>query len=118
MGGDDVSATTELIDAQIAAYRARDLDAFLSFYSDDIQIRDFDGNVLMDRSVMREQYGQLFRDSPDLAVEIVNRIAVGALVMDEEKITGFVMPGYPQELHGAVVYRVEDGKIRGVLLLS
>jgi hypothetical protein len=113
-----VSEITELIDAQVAAYRERDLGTFLSFYSDDIEIRDMDGNVLMDRSVMSEQYGQLFSSSPNLAVEIANRIEVGDKVIDEERITGFVLPGYPTELHAAVVYAVEDGRISRVILLS
>ena len=43
-----MSAATDLIGGQIAAFRDRDLDAFLGCYADDVTIRDFAGNVLMD----------------------------------------------------------------------
>jgi hypothetical protein len=50
---------------RIAAFRDRDLERFLRYYAADVKIRDFDGNVLMDRpEAMRGQYGPLFRDSP------------------------------------------------------
>ena len=42
---DDMSDATDLVDRQIAAYRARDLEQFLSFYAEDVRIRDFDGNA-------------------------------------------------------------------------
>jgi len=66
-----MSDATDLVDRQIGAYRARDLEQFLSFYAEDVRIRDFDGNVLMNgRAAMRGMYEPLFRDSPELAVGI------------------------------------------------
>jgi hypothetical protein len=51
-----VTGITDVIDAQIAAYRERDLQRFLDCYAADVVIRDFDGNVLMDGlEVMRER---------------------------------------------------------------
>src|SRR6516164_756051 len=64
-GERDMSDATDLVDRQIAAYRDRDLAGFLSFYAEDVKIRDFDGNILMDgQEGMRGMYGPLFRDSP------------------------------------------------------
>ena len=58
-----MSTTTDLIDGQIAAYRARNLDELLTYYSADVVIRDADGNVLLEREqAMREFYGPLLRD--------------------------------------------------------
>jgi hypothetical protein len=63
--------TIDVVDAQIAAYRNRDLEAFLGYYSPDVVIKDLAGNVVMGGlDVMREQYGRLFRDSPELTVDI------------------------------------------------
>jgi hypothetical protein len=67
---------------------------------------------------MREQYGQLFRDSPKLSVDIPRRMVVGDYVIDEEQIKGFNLPGFPAELHAVVIYRVKDDKIQEVVLLS
>jgi hypothetical protein len=114
-----MSEATDLIDAQIAAYRDKDLERFLSYYAPDVTIRGGDGQVMMaDREVMREQYTELFRASPDLAVDIVSRIAVGNIVVDEEHLQNFHMPGLPADLTAIVAYRVTDGKISQVYLLS
>jgi hypothetical protein len=116
---DDMPAVTDVVDAQISAYRERDLERFLACYAADVVIRDFDGNVLMGSlDVMREQYGQLFRDSPLLSVEIPRRMVVGDHVIDEEQVKGFNLPGSPAELHAVVVYQVKDQKIQSVMLLS
>lgn len=103
---------------EIAAYRARDLDEFLSYYADDAVIRDADGNVLMDsEEAMRAFYGPLFRDSPELSVEIPRRIEFGDYVIDEELVNGVVLEGYPPHLHAVVVNRVTDSKISHVTFL-
>src|ERR1039458_3848508 len=91
-----LSTTTDLIDGQIAAYRARNLEEFLSHYSADAVIRDADGNRLMEREqAMREFYGPMFRDSPDLRLEIPRRIEFGDYVIDEELVDGVNLQGYP-----------------------
>jgi hypothetical protein len=63
------------------------------------------------------QYGQLFRDSPELAVEIPRRMVAGDHVIDEEEISGFIFAGFPPTMHAAVVYLVRDGLIQEVMLV-
>ncbi len=110
-----MSVTTDLIDSEVAAYNARDLERFIGFYSSEVVIKDAEGNVLMDGlEAMRGFYGPMFRDSPDLHVEIPRRIDFGDYVIDEELVEGVNMVGFPSELHAAVVYRVKDGKISAV----
>ncbi len=90
-----MSETTGVVDRQIAAFRDRDLERFLGFYAAGVKVRDFDGNVLMDGlEAMRGQYGPLFRDSPELRVEIPRRMVAGEYVVDEEDISGFVLAGF------------------------
>ena len=114
-----MSDTADLIDAQVAAYRSRHLERFLGFYSADVTVRDLDGNVLMSGvESMREQYGRLFRDSPNLNVDIPTRMEAGDYLIDEELITGFHLAGFPTELHVIVIYRVQSGKIREVVLIT
>jgi uncharacterized protein (TIGR02246 family) len=113
-----MSEVTDLIDAQVAAFRDKDLERFLNCYAADVTIFSGDGQVFMaDREVMREQYGQLFSASPDLAVDIANRIAVGSVVVDEEHLQNFNAPGMPANFDAIVVYHVTDGKISQVTLL-
>jgi hypothetical protein len=114
-----MSEIEQLVDVQLAAYRARDLDAFLRCYAENVAIRDFAGNVVMDGiEGMRAQYGPLFADSPDLQVEIAHRMVLDQYVIDEELVTGFCLPGYPTELHAVVIYLVQDKAISSVVILS
>lgn len=109
---------TDLVDRQIAAFRDRDLERFLSCYAEDVTIRDFGGNVLMDGlEAMRGQYGPLFRDSPQLSVQIPRRIVAGDYVVDEEDISGFILAGYPPAMHAVVIYLVRDQLIHDVMFL-
>ena len=113
-----MSDATDVVDRQIAAFRDRDLERYLGFFSADVRVSDFDGNVLMDGlEAMRGTYGPLFRDSPQLAVEIPRRMVAGDYVIDEEHLSGFILAGFPPEMHAVVVYRVQDRLIHDVVLL-
>ncbi len=113
-----MSEATDVVDRQIAAFRDRDLERFLGFYAAGVKVRDFDGNMLMDGlEAMRGQYGPLFRDSPELGVQIPRRMAAGQYVIDEEDISGFILAGFPTVMRAVVVYRVRDGLIHDVVFL-
>jgi len=114
-----MSDATDLVDRQIAAFRDRDLAGFLSCYAGDVKIRDFAGHVLMDGlGAMRGQYGPLFRDSPELKVEIPRRMVAGDHVIDEEEISGFVLAGFPATMHAVVVYLIREGLIQEAMFLT
>ncbi len=113
-----MSDATDVVDAQIEAYRAKDVEQFLSHYADDVSVVLFDSTPMFkDKAVMREQYGKLFADSPDLRVTIANRVAAGEFVVDEEHLTGFHFEGMPTEMTALSVYRVVEGKIARLLFL-
>lgn len=113
-----MSEVTDVVDAQVEAYRARDVERFLSYYADDVSVVLFDGTPMFgDKDAMRQGYAKLFADSPDLHVSIANRIADGEFVIDEEQLTGFNFGGAPTELRSVVAYRVVDGKIARVMLM-
>jgi hypothetical protein len=70
-----VSMATDVVDAQIEAYRAKDVERFLSHYADDVSVVLFDGTPMFaNKAVMREQYGKLIADSPDLRLTIAGRM--------------------------------------------
>jgi hypothetical protein len=113
-----MSGATDVVDRQIAAFRDRDLERFLGCYTADTKIRDFDGNLLMEGlEAIRGQYGPLFRDSPQLSVEVPRRIVSGDYVIDEEHLSGFNLAGFPSAMQAVVVYRVREGLIHDVVLL-
>ena len=111
--------TADIVDAQVKAFQGRDLESFLACYSANAVIKDADGNVIVSGlDSLRRMYAQLFRDSPRLAVQIPNRMAVSEYVIDEERIEGFNMAGFPPAIHAVAVYRITDGTIHEVTLLT
>jgi len=114
-----MSIETDIVDAQIEAYRARDVERFLSNYADDASVVMFDGAVMFgSKEAMREQYGKLFADSPDLQVTIAARITAGEFVVDEEHLSGFHFGDMPAEMTAVAIYRITDRKIAKLMILS
>lgn len=114
-----MSTPREIVDQQLEAYNRRDLDGFVACYAEGAQIVRPDGSLLAaGHDEIRARYGELFDLSPDLHAEIRQRIEVGSVVIDEEHITGFILPDMPTEIHAAVVYRVADDLIQGTHLFA
>ena len=103
------AARYDPVEAQLAAYNARDVDAFLACYTTDCAIEDGAGKRLMTgHTDMRPCYRALFDGSPNLHCDIVNRIRIGSYVLDEESIRGR-LPGTQPELRRAVaIYRIDQ----------
>ena len=103
---------------QLDAYNARDLDAFLAAYADDVVVYAHpSGAVLMDgKAAMQERYGTLFREHPDLHARLLHRIVHASFAIDHEEVAGLK--------EGELVYAVatyevgEDGLIHGVWFLG
>lgn len=112
-----MSEVTDVIDVQLDAYNARELERFVDSYSPAAVITDSAGTVLAEgHEGIRAMYGGLFDASPDLSGRILNRIEVGSYVADHEQIEGFVLPGSPTSVTAIAVYQVTDGKIARVAL--
>src|SRR5579871_2727421 len=106
------------VEAQVAAFNARDLEGFVACYAPDVLIEDGDGNVMAEgHEGMRALWGPLFAQSPKLHAEIVQRMRVGEYVIDEEHGSGIQLEGFPNELHSAAIYRLKDGLIVHARLL-
>ena len=106
----------DIIDEQVLAYNARDLDRFVATYSPDMVIEDGENNVLMrGHEQLRERYGALFHANPELHCRIVSRMHIGKYTVDEEEITGIGNSATPR--HAVVIYRVEEDQIVHVRVL-
>jgi uncharacterized protein (TIGR02246 family) len=115
MATDAVAVVARMVDA----YNARDIDRFLDCYSPDAVVEDGSSKVLRQgHHAMREFYGQLFAQSPQLRCVVRQRIHVGRYVIDEEAISGIHLDGFPTEVHAAAVYLVEKDLIARVRILT
>ncbi|NHF59429.1 SnoaL-like domain-containing protein [Flavobacteriaceae bacterium TP-CH-4] len=99
-----------VVQKQLDAYNARDIDAFLETYSDDIQIFDYPNKFsYQGKERMRSGYGDFFQNTPDLNCTIKNRIIIGNKVIDEEYLT---VNG--NNFNAVAIYEVNEGKISKV----
>jgi hypothetical protein len=104
-----------VVDAQLAAYNKRDLDAFLSYYSDDAILAKHPDQVTQTgKAEMRARYQRGF-SNPNVRAEIIKRIVFGRFVIDHERV---VAPPAKGELEAVAVYEIKDGKIVRVTFLE
>ena len=99
-----------LVQQQVNGYNARNIDAFLSPYSEDVEIYNYESNTLIKKGkeAIRESYTHYFEKYPDLHCEIINRMVLGNTVIDHERISG-VIPNASYE--AIALYTIENGKI-------
>jgi hypothetical protein len=77
----------DLAQGQLDAYNAQDLDAYCSFFADDLVVSDLNGGVTIQGiEAFRAKYAQVFADNPENRVELLNRIVLSNTVVDHEKV--------------------------------
>jgi hypothetical protein len=104
----------KIVQKQLDAYNARDIDAFMATYTKDIKLINFpDKESLKGQQKMRESYASYFDATPDLNCKIKNRIIIGNKVIDEEYITA-----NGQNFSAVAIYEVENGKIAKVTFIQ
>jgi imidazolonepropionase-like amidohydrolase len=106
----------DVVQRQLNAYNARDLDAFLAAYRPDARLYGFPDRLMAEgHEAMRRIYGELFEAAPALHAEVPRRIVTGDHVIDEEVITG--LPGGAR-LRATAIYEVKDGLIARVWFIG
>ena len=103
-----------IVQKQLEAYNARDIDAFMDTYAENIKLYDFPNKLFMEgKEKMRERYSAYFENTPDLHCDIKNRIVIGNKVIDEEYVTNNGV-----KISAVAVYEVENGKIVKVTFIE
>lgn len=96
-----------IVQKQVEAYNSIDLEAFLSFYSDDVKIYTFPNKLETDgKAAMRESYATFFKNAKVLECKIVKRIVKNNTVIDEELVKYNDI-----EFTGVAIYEVKNNKI-------
>jgi hypothetical protein len=73
--------------AQLDAYNAQDLDAYCAHFTDDVVVADLNGEPnLTGILAYRARYEGAFAQFPHNKAELLNRMVVGATVIDHEKV--------------------------------
>ena len=101
----------DIVQRQLEAYNARDLDAFAATYSEDVQLFRMPTRepTTAGKAALREVYRQRFA-SPNLHAQILSRMVLGNKVIDHERIVGI----RETAIEAVAVYEVDAGLIRAV----
>lgn len=102
---------SDLAQRQLDAYNAHDLEAFVACYHPEVEVRDFPAGTLRMQGMapFRERYAQVLA-KPGLRADVVKRVALGQVVIDEERVVG-LRDGV---FEAVAIYEVEGALIRRV----
>ena len=102
-----------VVERQLVAYNAHDLEAFLACYTEDIEIVRLPDREpsMKGLKALAEFYRTERFNLPDLRYDVVNRIVLGNKVIDHEKIRGLRRG---QVVEVVAVFEVVNGLISAV----
>ena len=84
---DKTARPQDVVQQQLDAYNARDIDAFMACWADDAQYYEHPDTLLASgKAAIRERHLVRFRE-PSLYGERIKRMAVGNMVVDQEVVT-------------------------------
>lgn len=101
----------DVVQAQLDAYNAQDLEAYCACFAKDCVIGDLNGAVTQEGlGQVRERYGAMFAQYPQNKARIVSRMAAGDVVIDHEH----VKRSPELRFEAIAIYTVRDGLISRV----
>lgn len=107
------SVSVSVVQAQLEAYNAQDLDAFAANYAEDVIIADVGGAVTTEgRETLVAKYAEVFKKFPQNKVNLAHRIVIGAeKVLDHEEV---LRDGEAVAFEVVAIYTVKNGLIQRV----
>ncbi len=100
-----------LVQSQLDAYNAKDIDALLATYAPDAAQRSLDGTLLaIGHAELRDRYVSRFAE-PDLHARLLSRACIGDIVVDHELITRNFAEGIGT-IEMLCIYEVQNGLIQ------
>lgn len=111
-GGGSLIAES-VIDLQVEAFNRGDADAFAATYAPDAIVRMVmsDDPPLVGRGAIRDHYAAMFAALPNLTATVEERLVVGHLITDHERISDL-------GVRALVTYEVEESLIRRAWLFG
>ena len=106
-----LSSPEQIVQTNLDFYNRRDIENFMTCFSNDIKVFNFTDNKLVIDGIeeCRKFYQELFNASPDLHSTILKRIVFDNKVIDHESIVG--RQGSKDVFEIVVIYEVKNHKI-------
>lgn len=110
----ETSSVESIIQRNLDAYNARDIDAFMADYADNVKLYAYPNTLQTDgKEAMRKSYKDWFDRVTDLKATIKKRIVIVNKVIDEEEVSA-----NGQTFHAVAIYEVNNGKITKVTFIQ
>ncbi len=112
----DMDSPEAVVQANIDAYNAHDLDAYLATFTPAATFGSLGGRILLDsRDAMKGFYRQFFDARPTVHCEVKQRTVMGPFVIDLQSISSpdVAETGQPP-MEAMVISEVRDGRITKV----
>ncbi|MES3018120.1 MAG: amidohydrolase family protein [Bacteroidota bacterium] len=104
-----------LVQRQLNAYNARNIEAFLEPYADDVELYEYPDKLFSKgKNQMRKDYQGMFEKLPNLHCEIKERTIKGNVITDKEIVTGMG----PNKVEATAIYHIADNKISKVYFVQ
>ena len=103
-------AAVALVQRQLDAYNARDIEALMATYAEDVQHFEFPSTLVATGAAQVRERLSVRLQEPNLHATLLNRIAMGNIVIDHERITR-TFPEGTGTIELVAMYEVHDDKI-------
>ena len=111
-GTAEVTEAERVVQTQLDAYNAGDIDAFAATYADEVKLYDHPDKLRSEGiEALRKNYGERFATTPALHATITSRMVQGEYVIDHEHVTGLPEG---REIRAVAIYHVREGRIQAV----
>lgn len=99
-----------VVQRQLDAYNARDVEALLATYAEDAQMFEHPSKLLASgATALRERFIARFQE-PNLHATLLSRIAIGHIVVDHEEVSR-TFPEGPGKIRLLMIYEVQAARI-------
>jgi hypothetical protein len=106
-----------VVQRQLDAYNARDIDALIAIYATDAQMFEHPAKLLASGSAtLRERFLARFNE-PNLYAYLLKRVVMGNMVIDHERVTR-TFPEGPGTVELVMIYEVENDKIAKAWMIA
>ena len=110
VGTQQAMSPEAVVQQQLDAYNARDIEALVAIYAADAQMFEHPAKLLASGSAaLRERFLGRFKE-PNLYAQLLKRVVMGNTVIDHERVARTFAEG-PGTVELMMIYEIQNGKI-------
>ncbi len=109
------NSALQVVEGQLIAYNNRDIESFLKYYHNDIEMYTLSGDLILKGiESLRQRYVERFKNEK-LHCHIAKRMILGNKIIDYEEIEGMIEDGLHKVI---VVYEIRDDRVARLTVIS